>query len=186
MNLDCKVFNLTTHSQYLFIRKKHYTTSLEANLGIFGWLTRKLVLFQRAVKIYELDTLQRLTASELQEESGVIGLENVDFKEVLNMVSSGKYASFDEVIVNADTPDELLEKFSKEHLHADDEVRYFVAGNSIFDVRGSKDQWIRIEVSEKDFITVPQNLYHRFFTPQKQAKALRLFTGQDGWVPVYR
>ncbi len=138
------------------------------------------------MKIYELDTLKRLTTTELKEEAGVIGLENVDLKEVMNLVSSGKYSSFDEVTVDQNTPDEVLDKFSKEHLHSDDEVRYFVSGNSIFDVRGSKDQWIRIEVSAKDFITVPENLHHRFFVPHKEARAIRLFSGKEGWVPVYR
>jgi 1,2-dihydroxy-3-keto-5-methylthiopentene dioxygenase len=138
------------------------------------------------VRIYELETLTPLSAANLKDQAGVTGLENVDLKEVINMVSSGKYASFDEVIINQDTPSELLNKFVEEHHHSDDEVRYFISGNSIFDVRGSRDQWIRIEVGPRDFITVPQNLHHRFFVPGKNAKALRLFTGTEGWVPIYR
>jgi cupin superfamily acireductone dioxygenase involved in methionine salvage len=138
------------------------------------------------VKIYELETNSPLTTAALKAEANVTGLENVDIKEVLNMVSSGKFGSFDEVIIDSNTSDELLDKFRNEHLHEDDEVRYLLSGNSIFDVRGSRDQWIRIEVSAKDFITIPKNLYHRFFAPNKQAKALRLFTRKEGWIPIYR
>jgi 1,2-dihydroxy-3-keto-5-methylthiopentene dioxygenase len=138
------------------------------------------------MKIYEIETLKTLTVNDLKRESAVTALEQVDLKEVMNMISSGKYASFDEVSIDENTPDELLQKFSKEHLHTDDEVRYFLSGNSVFDVRSASDVWIRIEVGERDFITVPKNLYHRYFAPDKKAKALRLFTGTDGWVPVYR
>jgi 1,2-dihydroxy-3-keto-5-methylthiopentene dioxygenase len=138
------------------------------------------------VKIYELETNLVLSVNDLKAETEVTGLENIDVKEVMNLVSSGKYDSFDEVIVDENTPNSVLDKFSQEHLHEDDEVRYFLSGNCIFDVRGSKDQWIRIEVSSKDFITVPKNLYHRFFALNKQAKALRLFTSDKGWVPIYR
>ncbi|MFN5539468.1 MAG: 1,2-dihydroxy-3-keto-5-methylthiopentene dioxygenase [Candidatus Melainabacteria bacterium] len=138
------------------------------------------------MKIYEIETLKTLTVNDLKRESAVTALEQVDLKEVMNMISSGKYASFDEVSIDENTPDELLQKFSKEHLHTDDEVRYFLSGNSVFDVRSASDVWIRIEVGERDFITVPKKLYHRYFAPDKKAKALRLFTGTDGWVPVYR
>lgn len=138
------------------------------------------------MKIYELESNLSLTITDLKNESGVMGSENIDVKEVLNLVSSGKYSLFDEVIINENTPDDLLDKFSKEHLHEDDEVRYFLSGNCIFDVRGLKDQWIRIEVSPKDFISVPKNLYHRFFALNKNAKALRLFSSTEGWVPIYR
>lgn len=138
------------------------------------------------VKIYELDTLKSLSILDLKEESGVNASENIDLREVLNLVSSGKYAAFDEVEIKEETPQELLDKFSKEHLHTDDEVRYVLSGCSIFDIRGSRDQWIRIEVQEKDFITVPANLYHRFFAPAKNVKAIRLFSGTEGWTPIYR
>ncbi len=138
------------------------------------------------MKIYEIETLKTLTVNDLKRESAVTALEQVDLKEVMNMISSGKYASFDEINIDENTTDELLQKFSQEHLHTDDEVRYFLSGNSVFDVRSASDVWIRIEVGERDFITVPKNLYHRYFAPDKKAKALRLFTGTEGWVPVYR
>ena len=140
----------------------------------------------KAVKVYELESLKMLTNADLKREAGVVAIEDIDLREVMNLVSSGQYASFDEVVITKQTPDDLLEKFSKEHLHEDDEVRYILSGYSIFDVRGSEDQWIRIEVSEKDFISVPARLYHRFFVPSKETKALRLFSDKEGWVPIYR
>jgi 1,2-dihydroxy-3-keto-5-methylthiopentene dioxygenase len=136
--------------------------------------------------IYELNSQKTLSPLELKKESGVIGSENIDLREVMNLVSSGKFASFDEVIIDEKTSDALLNNFWQEHLHTDDEIRYFLEGNSIFDVRGSADQWIRIEVCEKDFITVPANLYHRFSAPSKKVKAIRLFSNTAGWTPIYR
>jgi 1,2-dihydroxy-3-keto-5-methylthiopentene dioxygenase len=138
------------------------------------------------MKIYELDSLKRLDIIELKRQTGVNASENIDLREVLNLVSSGTYGSFDEVIVDENTDKAILDKFSKEHLHTDDEVRYILQGTSIFDVRGSLDQWIRIEVEAHDFITIPTNLYHRFFTTSQEVKAIRLFSGKEGWVPVYR
>ncbi|MDJ0625949.1 MAG: cupin domain-containing protein [Candidatus Caenarcaniphilales bacterium] len=138
------------------------------------------------MKIYELENLNPLTNSQLKEETGVIASSDIDLREVMNLVSSGQYNSFDEVTINENTPDETLGKFAKEHSHSDEEVRYFLSGQSIFDVRSYKDHWIRIEVEDKDFITIPANLFHRFFTPDKNVKALRLFSGKEGWVPNYR
>ena len=74
--------------------------------------------------IYELNSQKTLSSLELKKESGVIGSENIDLREVMNLVSSGKFASFDEVIIDEKTSDDLLNKFWQEHLHTDDEVRY--------------------------------------------------------------
>lgn len=149
-------------------------------------ISRRIVNILKTMLIYELSSQKPLSASQLKAESGVIGTENIDLREVMNLVSSGKYASFDEIIIDDKTPEDLLNKFSEEHLHHDEEVRYFLEGKSIFDVRGSSDEWIRIEAEKKDFITVPANLYHRFFAIDKKVKAIRLFTDTNGWQPIYR
>jgi 1,2-dihydroxy-3-keto-5-methylthiopentene dioxygenase len=138
------------------------------------------------VKIYKLETREEITLGELPQLADITFLPNSDLKEVMNLINCGQYSSFDEVIIDQNTPDELLDKFSHEHLHDDDEVRYFLAGNSIFDIRSKDDRWIRIEVSPKDFIALPAGLYHRFIAPEKNIKALRLFSSNAGWTPIYR
>lgn len=99
------------------------------------------------------------------------------------------YVAQDEVKLSPQTPnlDAILAKFSDEHLHTDDEVRYIVSGEGIFDVRSRADQWIRILVEAGDFIIVPANMYHRFtLTETKTIHAVRLFKENPSWVPVYR
>jgi len=99
------------------------------------------------------------------------------------------YVDEDFVELKPDLPnlDEICAKFDKEHFHTEDEVRYVVAGEGVFDVRDADDQWIRIEVSSGDMIVIPARTYHRFYlTEQKQIHCMRLFANNDGWAPLYR
>lgn len=99
------------------------------------------------------------------------------------------YVDEDFVELGPDTPnlDAICAKFDKEHFHTEDEVRYVVAGEGIFDVRDANDQWVRIEVSAGDMIVIPANTHHRFLlTDTKQIRCMRLFANHDGWAPMYR
>ena len=81
----------------------------------------------------------------------------------------------------------ICAKFDREHFHTEDEVRFVVAGDGIFDVRDGGDQWIRIEVAEGDMIVIPARKYHRFYlTERKQIRCMRLFANHEGWTPLYR
>ena len=74
-----------------------------------------------------------------------------------------------------------------EHLHTDDEVRFVLAGEGIFDIRSADDRWMRVEVEAGDLLVVPANLHHRFFlTDREEIRCVRLFKDSAGWVPVYR
>ena len=99
------------------------------------------------------------------------------------------YVDEDFVELKPDMPniDEICAKFDKEHFHTEDEVRYVVGGEGIFDVRDGEDQWIRIEVSEGDMIVIPARTFHRFYlTDRKQIRCMRLFANHNGWAPLYR
>ena len=81
----------------------------------------------------------------------------------------------------------ICAKFDREHFHTEDEVRFVVAGDGIFDVRDDGDEWIRIEVAEGDMIVIPARKYHRFYLgEQKQIRCMRLFANHEGWTPLYR
>ncbi len=81
----------------------------------------------------------------------------------------------------------ICAKFDKEHYHTEDEVRYVVEGEGIFDVRDEGDRWMRIEVAAGDMIVIPANTHHRFYlTDRKQIRCMRLFANHDGWAPLYR
>ena len=81
----------------------------------------------------------------------------------------------------------ICAKFKDEHLHTDDEVRFVLAGEGIFDIRDDADRWMRVTVEAGDLIVVPKDRHHRFFlTETKQIRCVRLFQDSSGWVPHYR
>ncbi len=99
------------------------------------------------------------------------------------------YVEQDIVELRPDTVglDAICAKFADEHLHTDDEVRYVLEGEGIFDIRAHDDQWLRVTVEVGDLLVVPANLHHRFFlTDRKHIRCVRLFKDSGGWVPHYR
>jgi 1,2-dihydroxy-3-keto-5-methylthiopentene dioxygenase len=99
------------------------------------------------------------------------------------------YVTRDEIQLSPTTPNlaAIEAKFDREHLHTDDEVRYVLEGEGIFDIRSRDDRWMRVVVGPGDLISVPKDRHHRFLlTDQKQIRCVRLFVDQTGWTPHYR
>lgn len=99
------------------------------------------------------------------------------------------YVAQDEVALWPEMPNlpAILDKFRPEHLHDDDEVRFVLSGEGVFDIRSTGDRWMRVEVSAGDLIVVPSGRNHRFFlTDSKAIRCVRLFQDTAGWVPRYR
>ncbi len=99
------------------------------------------------------------------------------------------YVEQDIVELSPQTPEleALCEKFVGEHLHTDDEVRYVLQGEGIFDLRSKDDHWMRVTVEAGDLIVVPAHLHHRFLlTSRQEIRCVRLFKDRSGWVPHYR
>ena len=99
------------------------------------------------------------------------------------------YVEQDIVELSPTTPelDTICAKFSAEHLHTDDEVRYVLEGEGIFDIRSADDRWMRVQVEPGDVLVVPRGRYHRFFlTDACRIRCVRLFQDPAGWKPVYR
>lgn len=99
------------------------------------------------------------------------------------------YIEQDEVALSPQTPnlDSICAKFVDEHFHDEDEVRFVLEGEGIFDIRSSDDRWMRVVVERGDLIVVPAKRHHRFFlTDQKSIRCVRLFQDASGWVPHYR
>lgn len=83
--------------------------------------------------------------------------------------------------------DQVCQKFVDEHYHDEDEVRFVLQGEGIFDIRSDGDEWMRVVVEPGDLIVVPARRHHRFMlTEQRRIRCVRLFKDQSGWVPHYR
>ena len=117
-------------------------------------------------------------------------LDPNNFQPSLDKLKSDRgYVEQDEVALRPDTEnlDGICAKFADEHLHTDDEVRFVLEGEGIFDIRSTDDRWMRVTVETGDLIVVPANLHHRFFlTDRKEIRCVRLFKDSSGWVPHYR
>lgn len=99
------------------------------------------------------------------------------------------YIHHDEVELFQDTPnlDDILAQYKREHSHEEDEVRFILGGEGVFDMRDDDDRWMRVSVTRGDLIIIPAGVHHRFFLRDGgHIHAIRLFKSQRGWVPFYR
>jgi 1,2-dihydroxy-3-keto-5-methylthiopentene dioxygenase len=94
------------------------------------------------------------------------------------------YQAVDVVSLNPDHPQkaEFRKKFLEEHRHAEDEVRFFVAGEGLFSLHLG-DKVYEVLCQQGDLIGVPDGTRHWFdMGPNPYFIAIRLFTNPAGWV----
>jgi 1,2-dihydroxy-3-keto-5-methylthiopentene dioxygenase len=99
------------------------------------------------------------------------------------------YIEQDVVALAPETPnlDAICAKFEGEHHHDDDEVRFVLEGEGVFDIRSRDDRFMRVVVEPGDLIVVPKARHHRFMlTERRSIRCVRLFKDTSGWVPHYR
>lgn len=107
--------------------------------------------------------------------------------DIRRLADSGGYKSFDVIRMTPDHPkrEELRAKFLDEHIHEDDEVRFFVEGSGMFYLHaGGRVHMLLCEAG--DLIKVPAGLRHWFdMGPAPHFCAIRLFTTPEGWVAKF-
>jgi 1,2-dihydroxy-3-keto-5-methylthiopentene dioxygenase len=82
--------------------------------------------------------------------------------------------------------DAMLAKFSTEHWHDEDEVRFIVRGRGLFHIHPREAPVIAIEVEAGDLIRVPRGTWHWFdLCADRDIRAIRLFQDKAGWTPHY-
>ncbi|MCF7204105.1 1,2-dihydroxy-3-keto-5-methylthiopentene dioxygenase [Pseudomonas oligotrophica] len=97
------------------------------------------------------------------------------------------YVAVDVLSITRDHPQraELRAKFLDEHRHAEDEVRFFVAGRGLFTLHiGAMVYAVLCE--KNDLISVPAGTRHWFdMGEEPHFVAIRLFNNPEGWAAQY-
>jgi len=145
------------------------------------------------VKAHWLDQQLAISADELNAEGVYYAKLSTDEPSYAAPVAELKqargYIEQDVVELSPATPnlDALCAKFIDEHCHDDDEVRFVLRGEGVFDIRSRDDRFMRVEVESGDLIVVPKDRHHRFMlTETKTICCVRLFKDKSGWTPQYR
>ncbi|PYP85647.1 MAG: acireductone dioxygenase [Blastocatellia bacterium AA13] len=109
-------------------------------------------------------------------------------RQIDELKSREGYVTADVIDVTQSTPglNEMLAKFSKEHWHDDDEVRFIIEGRGVFHIHPPDLPVVAIEVESGDLIRVPKDTLHWFdLCSDRRIRAIRLFKDQSGWTPRY-
>jgi len=133
-------------------------------------------------------TLERWRAgAELGENPADADILAAYADDIARLTAAGGYRSCDVIRVTPDHPQrrELRAKFLAEHIHDDDEVRFFVEGAGLFYIR-SGGKVHALECTAGDLILLPAGTRHWFDTGERPSfTAIRLFTTPEGWVARY-
>ncbi len=90
----------------------------------------------------------------------------------------------DVISLNPDNPQKEVfrKKFIDEHVHNEDEIRFFVRGQGLFYLHLG-DQVFALMCRKNDLISVPHGTRHWFdMGPEPEFTCIRLFTNPEGWV----
>ncbi len=80
----------------------------------------------------------------------------------------------------------LRNKFLAEHIHTEDEVRYFIDGEGLFWFHLENGEVFNVLCQAGDLISVPAGVKHWFDAGEKPfVKVIRIFIDISGWVPHY-
>ena len=145
------------------------------------------------MKAHWLERDGEIGSDELQAQGVYYALHATDetsYREPVEALKRERgYVQEDVVELGPQTPnlDAICAKFVDEHYHDDDEVRFVLEGEGIFDIRSDGDEWMRVVVEPGDLIVVPAKRHHRFMlTDAKAIRCVRLFKDEGGWAPHYR
>lgn len=108
--------------------------------------------------------------------------------EIERLKAAHGFVTADVINVSPETPglDEMLQKFDKEHLHTEDEVRFTVEGSGVFHINPQTAPVFSVTVESGDLISVPKGTHHWFnLCTTKRIRCIRLFEDMDGWAPHY-
>ncbi len=133
-------------------------------------------------------TLERWKAgAELGDDPDDETILSAYSADIERLKAMGGYQSADVLRVTPDHPEReaLRQKFLSEHIHDDDEVRFFVEGAGLFYIRKGGTVHA-LECTKGDLILLPAGTTHWFDTGERPNFAvIRIFTTPEGWVARY-
>jgi 1,2-dihydroxy-3-keto-5-methylthiopentene dioxygenase len=132
---------------------------------------------------YERWELQELPQDATNEQTLAAYAERIEAEK-----QRGAYTAVDFVNVNPATPglDSMLARFSQEHWHDEDEVRFTLEGRGIFHIHPNEQVVVVAEVGPGDMIRVPRGTLHWFnLCEDRRIKTIRFFQDPSGWTPHY-
>jgi 1,2-dihydroxy-3-keto-5-methylthiopentene dioxygenase len=129
-------------------------------------------------------------AVEFQDSATQEEILDAYSKDLKPFMAQGAYQTADVISINSLTEnyEAIRNKFLAEHIHSEDEIRFFVDGQGLF--------WFNLENGESvfnllcqkgDLISVPAGTKHWFDAGAENpfVKAIRIFIDTTGWIPVY-
>jgi 1,2-dihydroxy-3-keto-5-methylthiopentene dioxygenase len=142
---------------------------------------------RECLKRYGIEYERWILARGIDVDSSTDEILDAYSAEIDQLKARGGYVTADVIDVSPQTPglDEMLAKFSREHWHDEDEVRFVISGHGLFHINGSAGV-VAIEVEAGDLIRVPSGTQHWFnLCSDRRIRAIRLFQEKSGWTPQY-
>jgi len=127
-------------------------------------------------------------AHPVSEDASAEAILRAYAPEIEQLKKEGGYVTADVIDVKPETPglEALLAKFSREHWHDEDEVRFIIKGRGLFHIRPRDGAVLAIEVGPGDLLRVPRGTWHWFdLCADRRVRAIRLFQDPAGWTPHY-
>ncbi len=110
-------------------------------------------------------------------------------KDLTPFMQNGGYETADVISINSLTEnyEAIRAKFLAEHIHTEDEIRFFVDGQGLFWFNLESDPVFNLLCQRGDLISVPAGSKHWFDAGETNpfVKAIRIFIDMSGWVPHY-
>jgi 1,2-dihydroxy-3-keto-5-methylthiopentene dioxygenase len=110
-------------------------------------------------------------------------------KDLNPFMEAGGYQTADVISINKLTEnyDAIRAKFLAEHIHSEDEIRFFVDGKGLFWFNLETEPVFNLLCEKGDLISVPAGTKHWFDAGVQNpfVKAIRIFIDMAGWIPEY-
>lgn len=107
--------------------------------------------------------------------------------DIDRLIAESGFQTVDVISIDSSNPnkDALRQKFLSEHIHTEDEVRFFVDGRGLFYLH-IEDKVYGVLCEKGDLLSVPAGITHWFdLGANPTLAAIRFFDNPEGWVAQF-